>query len=122
MTIRPPKQREPAVALASSQRAWVAEMMSYAQDHAGVRVVGTVLSRREAIEHEYDVLLIDDTSSFLTRRLVARVQSKRRVVIGVFEGARGDLGRARLVEMGVDDVVDAGASPKEFLAKIRLLA
>lgn len=121
MTTHPHKRWEPAVALGSSQRSWVAELMSYAQDHAGVRVVGTVLSSREAMEHEYDVLLIDDTSSFLTRRLVTRVQSKRRIVIGVFEGTHGEVGRAKLLEMGVDAVIDAEASPKEFLAKIRVM-
>jgi MinD-like ATPase involved in chromosome partitioning or flagellar assembly/DNA-binding NarL/FixJ family response regulator len=122
MTTRPAQQREPAVALASSQRTWVAELMSFAQDHAGLRVVGTVLSGREAMEHDYDVLLIDDTSSFLTRRLVARVQTKRRIVIGVFAAERGDVGREKLVGMGVDGVIDAAASPKEFLSRIRVAA
>jgi MinD-like ATPase involved in chromosome partitioning or flagellar assembly len=119
MTTRSARQREPAVALGSSQRSWVAELMSYAQDHAGVRVVGTVLSSREAVEHEYDVLLIDDTTSYLTKRLVDRVQLLRRIVIGVYESNRGDVGRAKLMDLGVDDVIDADATPKEFLARIR---
>ena len=72
MTSRSAMQGEPAVAVGSSQRAWVAELMSYAQDHGGVRVVGTVLSSREAVEHAYDVLLIDDTTSYLTKRLIDR--------------------------------------------------
>ncbi len=119
MTSRSAKQREPAVAVGSSQRPWVAELMSYAQDHAGVRVVGTVLSGREAVEQAYDVLLIDDTTSYLTRRLVDRVQLMRRVVIGVYEGTRGDVGRSKLFDLGVDAVIDAESSPKEFLARIR---
>jgi MinD-like ATPase involved in chromosome partitioning or flagellar assembly len=93
--------------------------MSYAQDHAGIRVVGTVLSLREAVEQSYDVLLIDDTTSYLTKRLIARVHAVRRLVIGVYEGPRGDVGRSKLVEIGVDAVIDAEASPKEFLARIR---
>lgn len=119
MTTRSARKREPAVALGSSQRPWVAELMSYAQDHAGVRVVGTVLSGREAIEHEYDVLLIDDTTSYLTKRLVDRVQLMRRIVIGVYESDRGDVGRVKLTDLGVDDVIDADSPPKEFLARIR---
>ncbi len=121
MTIRPAKQREPTVALGSSQRPWVAELMSYAQDHAGVRVVGTVLSGREAIEQSYDVLLIDDTTSYLTKRLIDRVQLMRRIVIGVYESTRGDFGRSKLLDLGADAVIDAESSPKEFLAKIRAL-
>ena len=119
MTTRSAQQREPAVAVGSSQRPWVAELMSYAQDHAGVRVVGTVLSGREAVEHDYDVLLIDDTTSYLTKRLIDRVQQLRRVVIGVYEGTRGDVGRSKLLDMGVDSVIDAESSPKEFMARIR---
>lgn len=118
MTSRAAKQHEPAVAVGSSQRPWVAELMSYAQDHAGVRVVGTVLSSREAVDQEYDVLLIDDTTSYLTKRLIDRVHSLRRIVIGVYESTRGDTGRSKLVDLGVDAVIDAESSPKDFLARI----
>lgn len=119
MTTRSAQQREPAVAVGSSQRPWVAELMSHAQDHAGIRVVGTVLSSREAVEQSYDVLLIDDTTSYLTKRLIDRVHALRRVVIGVYEGDRGDVGRSKLLDLGVDAVIDADSSPKEFLARIR---
>ena len=119
MTTRSAQQREPAVAVGSSQRAWVAELMSYAQDHAGIRVIGTVLSSREALEHTYDVLLIDDTTSYLTKRLIDRVHMMRRIVIGVYESYRGDVGRSKLLDLGVDAVIDAEASPKDFLARIR---
>jgi MinD-like ATPase involved in chromosome partitioning or flagellar assembly len=121
MTSRSARQSEPAVAVGSSQRTWVAELMSYAQDHAGVRVVGTVLSGREAIEQRYDVLLIDDTTSYLTKRLIDRVQAKRRIVIGVYEATRGDVGKEKLLELGVDAVIDAESPPKEFMARIRYL-
>lgn len=119
MTTRSAQQREPAVAVGSSQRPWVAELMSHAQDHAGIRVVGAVLSLREAIEQSYDVLLIDDTTSYLTKRLIDRVHALRRIVIGVFESTRGDVGRSKLIDLGVDAVIDADSSPKEFLARIR---
>ncbi len=119
MTSRSARQSEPAVAVGSSQRTWVAELMSYAQDHAGVRVVGTVLSAREAVENDYDVLLIDDSTSYLTKRLIDRVQALRRIVIGVYESTRGDVGKDKLLELGADAVIDAESSPKEFLARIR---
>lgn len=121
MTARPAQQREPAVAVGSSQRPWVAELMSYAQDHAGVRVVGTLLSSREAVEHEYDVLLIDDTTSYLTKRLVDRVHMKGRIVIGVYEATRGDVGRDKLVDLGADAVIDAESSPRDFLVRIKAM-
>lgn len=121
MTSRSARHSEPAVAVGSSQRGWVAELMSYAQDHAGVRVVGTVLSATEAVEHNYDVLLIDDSTSYLTKRLIDRVQGMRRIVIGVYEESRGDVGKNKLIEFGVDGVIDAESTPKEFMARIRYL-
>ncbi len=121
MTARSAQQREPAVAVGSSQRPWVAELMSHAQDHAGIRVVGTILSSREAVEQSYDVLLIDDSTSYLTKRLIDRVHALRRIVIGVYESTRGDVGRIKLMDLGVDAVIDAEASPKEFLARIRAI-
>jgi MinD-like ATPase involved in chromosome partitioning or flagellar assembly len=93
--------------------------MAYAQDHAGVRVVGTVLSTREAMEQTYDVLLIDDTTSYLTKRLIDRVHLMNRLVVGVYEGERSDFGREKLLDLGADAVIEAGASPKEFMARIR---
>lgn len=122
MTVGSAPQPEPAVAVGSSQRPWVAELMSYAQDHAGVRVVGTLLSSREAVEHEYDMLLIDDTTSYLTKRLVDRVQLMNRGVIGVYETTRGGVGRQKLLDLGVDAVISAESSPRDFLAQIKATA
>ena len=116
------RRHEPAVAIGSSQRPWVAELMSHAQDHAGIRVVGTVLSTREALDLDYDILLIDDTTSYLTKRLVDRVKALRRIVIGVYEADRGETGRQKLAEMGADGVIDADSPPKEFMARIRYVA
>ena len=122
MTPRSARRYEPSVAIGSSQRPWVAELMSYAQDHAGIRVVGTVLSTREVLDLEYDILLVDDTTSYLTKRLVDRVKAKRRIVVGVYEAARGDVGRQKLIDMGADGVIDADAPVKEFMARIRYVA
>lgn len=121
MIPRSARHYEPSVAIGSSQRPWVAELMSYAQDHAGIRVVGTVLSTREVLELEYDILLIDDTTSYLTKRLVDRVKGMRRVVIGVYEATRGEVGRRRLADMGADGVIDADTPVKEFMARLRYI-
>jgi len=95
--------------------------MSYAQDHAGIRVVGTVLSTREVLELEYDILLIDDTTSYLTKRLVDRVRAMSRIVIGVYEASRGEVGRQRLADVGADGFIDADVPVKEFMVALRYL-
>jgi MinD-like ATPase involved in chromosome partitioning or flagellar assembly len=45
----------------------------------------------------------------------------RRIVIGVYESTRGDVGMEKLLELGVDAVIDAEAPVKEFMARIRYL-
>jgi hypothetical protein len=106
------------VALSSSARPWAGELMSYAKDHPGVRVVGTVLSSADAMELGFDVLILDDTSSFLTPRLIDRLQRADRAVIGVYDPERGGPGRSRLLEMGVDAVVVASSPPEELVEAI----
>lgn len=122
MTTRSRRQREPAVALGSSQRTWVADLMSYARDHAGVRVVGTVLSGREALQLRYDLLVVDDTTSYLTQRLVDRVRANQKLIVGVYDPDRGEFGRDKLMELGVDATIRADAPPREFLARIKAVA
>ena len=92
MTERRRARIEPAVALGSSARSWAGELMSYAKDHPGVRVVGTILSSADAMELGYDVLILDDTSSFLTPRLIDRLQRSDRAVIGVYDPETGRSG------------------------------
>ncbi len=70
------------------------------------------------MELGYDVLILDDTSSFLTPRLVDRLQRADRAVIGVYDPERGGPGQARLLEMGVDAVIVASASPEELVEAI----
>ncbi|HEX2370263.1 MAG TPA: hypothetical protein VHM94_13625 [Acidimicrobiia bacterium] len=118
MTERRRARIEPAVALGSSARSWAGELMSYAKDHPGVRVVGTVLSSADAMEIGFDVLILDDTSSFLTPRLIDRLQRSDRAVIGVYDPERGGPGRSRLLEMGVDAVVIASSPPEDLVETI----
>ncbi len=109
---------EPTAVLSSSARPWVTALMSYAKDHAGVRVVGTVLNTSDAIDLQYDVLVVDDIASFMTPRLVQRVTRAGRSIVGVYGDDHEDTGKKRLLEMGVDTVVAASAPPEVFLQSI----
>jgi MinD-like ATPase involved in chromosome partitioning or flagellar assembly len=76
----------------------------------------------DLVGESFDVLLIDDICSFLTPRLVARVKSSGREVVGVFDPAEFADGKERLLECGVSDVVEADAHPDEFLRVISRVA
>jgi hypothetical protein len=109
---------EPAVCLGSSQRSWVTALINYVSDHGGMRVVGTVLTQDDAVAMEFDVLVIDDVSSVLSPRLVDRVQSLGRVVVGVYGAERGAASRDRLLAAGVDAAVASDARPADFVRTV----
>lgn len=106
------------LALAASSRQWADTLHRFLADHGGARVRTVVMGAEQVVNEVYDVLLIDDVCSFLTPRLVEQARRHGRLVIGVFEAQDGSDAKRRLLDCGVDDVVEADASPDEFLAVI----
>lgn len=110
---------EVELALAASARPWVDSLHRFLADHGGARVRTVLMGPDDAVTESYDVLIIDDVCSFLTPRLVEQVRRHGRLVIGVFDVRDGSDAKQRLLECGVDDVVEDGASPEEFVSLIR---
>ena len=106
---------EPVIAIAGSQRGWASELVRFLSDFGGARLKGTVLTATEALQTEYEVLLIDDITSFLSPRLVDRIQKAGRKVVGIFDPDSGELGRERLLALGVDGMAPAGGGPETIL-------
>ncbi len=104
-----------------SSRDWAERLHRFTTDHGGARVRARVMRPEDALAEEYDVLFVDDITSFLNQRLVQQVQSSGRKVIGVFDEATGPEGFRRLSDLGVDEIIDASASPDEFLRLISTL-
>lgn len=107
------------LALAASARLWADSLHRFLADHGGARVRTVVMRPDDVVAESYDVLLIDDVCSFLTPRLVEQARLHGRLVVGVFEGRDGADAKRRLLECGVDDVVETGATPEEFLTVVR---
>jgi len=112
---------EAEIALAASPRDWAQRLHRHIADHGGARVRATVLQASDALDESYDVLLADDTTSFLTPHLVEQLRRRGRRVLGVFD-ADDPRGKEELLQIGVDDAIERNASPEEFLAAISLLA
>ncbi|MBW3601634.1 MAG: hypothetical protein KY434_02910 [Actinobacteria bacterium] len=105
------------LAIVASPRPWALRLHRFVADHGGARVRTTVLHADDALAERYDVLVVDDTTSFLTRRLVGRVRDHGRRILGVFD-PEDPRGKGELMELGVDDVIERDASPREFLVAI----
>ena len=113
--------KEIEVALAVSARIWPDRLHRFLADHGGARVRAQVLAPEDALAESYEVLIIDDVSSFLTPKLVRELQRRQRMVLGVFDPADGQDGKERLRECGVDQVIESAASAEEFVVAVRAL-
>lgn len=111
----------PDIAIVVSPRGWAERLHRFIADHGGARVQARVLEAREAIDHRYAVLVVEDLTSFLTPRVVDELHDRGRRILGIFEPAE-PWGRQRLEELGVDETAPAGASPEELLRVIESLA
>lgn len=110
---------EVVLALAASARDWSDRLHGFLVDHGGARVRTVVMGPEEVVAEDYDVLVVDDICSFLTPHLVERVRRAGRLVVGVFDPIDGVDAKRRLIDCGVDDVIEADADPDEFLAAVR---
>lgn len=108
-----------SIAIAASSRDWSLGLHRFVADHGGARVRLRVMHPEDAFDEDYDVLVIDDITSFLSAHFVHQVQTRDRKVLGVFEEAAG---QQRLEDLGVNAVVSTAASPEDFVAIIVKLA
>ncbi len=110
--------REVELGIAVSPRDWGERLHQFIADHGGARVRTRVMRTEDALGEKFDVLVIDDLTSYLSRRLVQQVQSAGKAVLGVFDRNEFAEGEKRLRSLGVDGVAEATASPEEFLRAI----
>lgn len=108
--------RELELGLAVSARPWADRLHRHTLDHGGARVRVRVIGARDALDQEYDVLFIDDTCSFLNRRLVQDLARLGRGVVAVVDDDDDAAdARERIARLGVADTVSGTATPEEFI-------
>lgn len=117
----------PGIAIVRSARGWARLLHRYVVDHGGAIVRTRPLEERQALEDEYDILIVDDISSFLNNHIVDELHRRGRRVLGVYDpdeysASEEQSGKQRLIRIGVDGVVEAGAAPEEFVRVIQDLA
>ena len=109
------------IAIGVSHRSWAQELFRHVADHGGAVVRTRVLLEEDALESSYAVLVVDDTASVLSSRLVAELHRRERRVIAVH--AAGDHpARETLARLGVDAAIPDSATPEELVDAIVALA
>jgi MinD-like ATPase involved in chromosome partitioning or flagellar assembly len=106
--------------MAATPREWGQALHRHITDHGGARLRGTVLHPDDALGEDYDVLVADDATSFLTHRLVAELTRRGRCVLGVFDPDDPE-GKERLRDVGATDVIERDADPDELVGRIAAL-
>ncbi len=113
--------RDIEIALAVSTREWTEHLHRFVVDHGGARVRLYVMRPEDAFSEGFDVLLIDDICSFLSPHLVKRLNQQGRRVVGVYSPAEFPDGKDRLRSCDVTEVIEADASPEDFLELVEHL-
>lgn len=117
----------PGIAIVRSARGWARTLHRYVVDHGGAIVRTRPLEERQALEDDYDILIVDDLSSFLNNHIVDELHRRGRRILGVYDpdeysANQENSGKQRLIRLGVDGVIEAQATPEEFVRVIQDLA
>jgi flagellar biosynthesis protein FlhG len=109
------------IAIGVSHRSWAQELFRHVADHGGAVVRTRVLLEEDALESSYSVLVLDDSATVLSPRLVAELHRRDRRVIAVH--AAGDhAARESLGRLGVDAALPDSATPEELVEAILAVA
>jgi len=103
------------VGLVASHRSWRAELARHVQDHiTGIRV--RVLRDPRAADEGIDVIVIDDSSTFLNRDSLRRLTDTGVLVVGIYDPTeRHGRGQSYLSDMGVSNIASAEMSPAQLV-------
>jgi MinD-like ATPase involved in chromosome partitioning or flagellar assembly len=109
------------IAIGVSHRSWAQELFRHVADHGGAVVRTRVLLEDDALESSYSVLVVDDTASVLTPRLVAELHRRDRRVIAMHAAGDHTAGET-LAYLGVDAAIPDSVTPEELVDTIVALA
>jgi MinD-like ATPase involved in chromosome partitioning or flagellar assembly len=105
--------------LTHSSRPWARELHRFVADHGGALVCGYAVSQESAVDADYDILFVDDVTSFLSPRLVTMLHDKGIRIVGIYDPLDGGDTGARLLESyGVDVVIPSPSAADDLLAAI----
>ena len=107
------------IVLGVTSREWGGQLADWIADHSESMTVRDryALEAADALELDYDCLVLDLQASMLTRQLVTRLHSSGRVVVGV-EDPSQPLTGGEVEALGIAATVPADAEPRVFAERI----
>lgn len=102
------------VAVVLAPGAWSQNVHRFVTDHVGDMDVVLVRDDRSALEFDGSVVMVHESTPWLTPAFVAAARTRELTVVGVFDRtARG--GRERLVRLGVEHMLEAAMSAPDMV-------
>ncbi len=114
----PGRTQTRTVGLVASPRDWRRQLTRYVSDHVPGLLV-RVLRDPRAVEGDLDVVVVDDSSTFLNRASVSRLVGSGVAVIGIYDPSEQQgQGQRFLADLGIDDVAVATIPTAELVELI----
>lgn len=113
---------EPRLLVGASQLGWVTTLTHWVSEHGGAQLVGHALTRDDVLEADFDLLVLDASSSLLNRRLVDQVHRDGAAVLVLVNSDRSEAESNRLSELGVTLSLPVHSTPDQIVARASELA
>ncbi len=105
-----------------SARAWADRLHRFCEDHGGARVRARVIDERGTLAQQAQVVVVDDTASYLTGRLVDRLHARGTAVVVVVDAAQAAEVAEWVGRLGVDAIVPDDEPPDRLVATVASVA
>ncbi len=113
---------DPRIGLVHSPRSdWSATLHHHLANHGGATVRRMIVEPGLALEGDLDVIICEDTTSFLSQHFAEAAKRAGAALLGVYVTGEDD-GRERLERLGFEGVIESEATVDEFLSAIRRVA
>lgn len=108
---------EPRVLVGASPLGWVTALTLWVSEHGGAQIVGQALTLDDVHDADFDMLVLDSSSTLLSHRLVDEAQRDGRAVLVLVNADRPEAERDRMEDLGVSLVLTNAAEPEYIVGR-----
>lgn len=101
------------VGVVLAARPWPSRLHGFVSDHVPDIDLVVVRDQRAALEAEVDVLVVDDTTPWLTPSFVAATDDAGIQIVGIYDRTDTGGGKARLAQLGLTHLMEAAMPPDD---------